>query len=104
MKQDNEITSMNFEWDNESKTIISYLNAEHFYPSTYTKENYEIIEIEGIKEPEIGMSEEEVLNSTWGEPEDINKTTIRYGTSEQWCYSWDKYIYFEDGIVTAIQE
>ena len=50
------------------------------------------------------MTKDEVLNSTWGKPEKINKTTTRYGTSEQWCYSQNKYIYFENGIVTSIQE
>lgn len=57
--------------------------------------------------PAIGMTTTEVEKSTWGKPSDINKTTNKYGTSEQWVYKfWDKYryIYIEDGIVTAIQE
>lgn len=57
--------------------------------------------------PAIGMTSEEVENSTWGKPSDINKTTNKYGTSEQWVYKfWDKhrYIYIENGIVTTIQE
>ena len=60
-----------------------------------------------IKEPTIGMTAEEVRNSTWGEPDDINKTTTKYGTSEQWVYKNSndfKYIYLDNGIVTAIQE
>lgn len=60
-----------------------------------------------IKEPAIGMTAEEVLNSTWGEPDDVNKTTNKHGVSEQWVYITDKgnkYIYLEDGIVTTIQE
>lgn len=60
------------------------------------------------KEPSIGMTAEEVRNSTWGEPDEINKTTTAYGVREQWVYkSYDydyKYIYLENGIVTAIQE
>lgn len=55
-------------------------------------------------EPQIGMTAEEVRQSTWGEPSDINKTTYAWGIKEQWCYSGYRYIYFEDGIVTAIQE
>lgn len=58
----------------------------------------------GIKEPQIGMTAEEVKKSTWGEPEKINKTTTKYGVSEQWVYYGYKYIYLENGIVTAIQE
>lgn len=54
--------------------------------------------------PTLGMTAEEVRNSTWGNPEDINKTTTTYGISEQWVYSIDRYIYFDDGVVTAIQE
>ena len=50
------------------------------------------------------MTKDEVLNSTWGQPEDINKTTTKYGTREQWSYSGYRYIYFEDGIVTSIQD
>ncbi len=54
--------------------------------------------------PRIGMSAEEVRQSTWGEPDDINKTTYSWGTKEQWCYADYKYIYFKNGIVTAISE
>ncbi|WP_186430062.1 ankyrin repeat domain-containing protein [Clostridium sp. BSD9I1] len=56
------------------------------------------------KSPKIGMTADEILNSTWGKPKDINKTTTKYGTSEQWVYDLGKYIYLEDGIVTAIQQ
>lgn len=54
--------------------------------------------------PQIGMMQDEVINSTWGKPEDINRTITEYGTSEQWVYSIDRYIYFDDGVVTAIQD
>lgn len=54
--------------------------------------------------PSIGMTAEEVKDSTWGEPKDINRTTTEYGTSEQWVYPNYKYIYLDDGIVTTIQE
>lgn len=56
------------------------------------------------KEPIIGMTREEVENSTWGKPNDINKTTYEWGTTEQWCYPDFKYIYFTDEIVSAISE
>lgn len=54
--------------------------------------------------PSIGMTSEEVRNSTWGEPEKINKTTYSWGITEQWCYGNQKYVYIENGFVTAIQE
>lgn len=55
-------------------------------------------------EPKIGMTADEVKASNWGNPEKINKTTYEWGVTEQWCYPDYKYIYFEDGIVTAIQD
>jgi len=51
----------------------------------------------------IGMSKQEVLDSNWGSPEDINKTTGSWGTHEQWCYGGRNYLYFENGILTSIQ-
>lgn len=36
--------------------------------------------------PAIGMTEEEMRESTWGNPKTINKTTTKYGVSEQWVY------------------
>ncbi|MDS1031814.1 hypothetical protein RDV77_04140 [Porphyromonadaceae sp. NP-X] len=40
----------------------------------------------------------------WGEPEEINTTTGSYGTTEQWVYSLESYLYFENGKLTTIQE
>ena len=62
------------------------------------------LKIEKLEKPRIGMTKTEVKNSTWGSPEKINKTTTSYGVHEQWCYSNYKYIYFENGVVTSIQE
>lgn len=50
----------------------------------------------------IGMTKEMVLMS-WGEPKKINKTILASGVSEQWVYSLDSYVYFDDGVVSAIQ-
>ncbi|MGM9598963.1 MAG: hypothetical protein ACI3VY_03485 [Faecousia sp.] len=55
------------------------------------------------KAPEIGMTMDEVLASTWGGPNKRNKTETVYGTHEQWVYNDRGYIYFDNGIVTAIQ-
>lgn len=56
-------------------------------------------------EPKIGMTKNQVNNSTWGLPVKVNKTTTTYGTKEQWCYNGNKYIYFdESGYVTTIQD
>lgn len=57
-----------------------------------------------LEDPRIGMTAEEVIASTWGAPEDKNITETTYKVYEQWCYSGYRYIYFENGIVTAIQK
>lgn len=55
-------------------------------------------------DPQIGMTADEVKKSSWGEPYDVNRTTTAYGIHEQWCYHNNRYIYLDDGIVTAIQD
>jgi hypothetical protein len=51
----------------------------------------------------IGMSKKQVLNSSWGEPSDINRTITKAGTREQWVYD-GSYLYFDNGVLTAIQD
>jgi hypothetical protein len=55
---------------------------------------------EGVR---IGMTKQDVLDSSWGKPEDINRTIYSFGVHEQWCYPNYNYLYFEDGILTSIQ-
>lgn len=52
--------------------------------------------------PAIGMSEYEASNTMWGRPESINRTETRHGTREQWVYGGGRYLYLENGRVTAI--
>ena len=54
--------------------------------------------------PQIGMTANEVKLSSWGNPNSVNKTTTENNIHEQWCYDNYKYIYFDNGVVTAIQE
>ncbi len=56
------------------------------------------------KKPQIGMSAEEVKKTKWGYPDKINKDTYVWGTTEQWVYSGEGYVYFENGVVTSISE
>lgn len=55
----------------------------------------------------IGMEKLELIYS-WGEPNDINKTTYSGGTSEQWVYGNPiynaTYVYLENDIVTSMQD
>lgn len=52
----------------------------------------------------IGMTKDQVLLS-WGQPKRVNRTILASGTYEQWVYGdTGPYVYFESGIVTAIQD
>lgn len=55
---------------------------------------------EGVR---IGMTKQQVLDSSWGKPGHINTTTTANGTHEQWVYGGGNYLYFDNGILTAIQ-
>ncbi len=53
----------------------------------------------------IGMTQQEVLDSSWGKPKSINTTTNKYYTREQWVYGNGSrgYLYFKDGILETVQ-
>lgn len=55
---------------------------------------------EGVR---VGMSMQDVLDSSWGRPESVNRTTSAHGTREQWVCGGRNYLYFEDGVLTTIQ-
>jgi hypothetical protein len=71
-----------------------------------SKSNY-ISEAEIQKENEgkisIGMTADEVLER-WGKPLDINKTITEHRVSEQWVYPNNQFLYFDDGVLTSIQQ
>ena len=50
----------------------------------------------------VGMNEE-MVRYAWGWPEDVNRTVTRFSSREQWVYGAGRYVYFEDGTVTAVQ-
>jgi tetratricopeptide (TPR) repeat protein len=52
----------------------------------------------------IGMTMEQVLGSSWGEPKDKNITITENYRDEQWVYSGGNYLYFTDGILDGIQK
>lgn len=54
-------------------------------------------------EPTIGMTKSEVLDTTWGTPDDRNITETEYGDVEQWIYNDLGWIYFTNGICDGIQ-
>ena len=44
-----------------------------------------------------------IKKSSWGKPKEIHRTTTSHGSHEQWVYGDGNYLYFDNGIVTAIQ-
>lgn len=52
----------------------------------------------------VGMTKEQV-RASWGEAYEVNRTLTQYGVHEQWVYGIYKYsfLYFDDGILTSIQ-
>lgn len=52
--------------------------------------------------PSIGMTDDEVLETSWGKPKSINKTQTAYGVHEQWVYDRG-YLYFENHYLVTIQ-
>lgn len=53
------------------------------------------------RQVQIGMTTSMCLEA-WGKPNDINKTTTKNSWNEQWVYN-RSYLYFENGILTAVQ-
>lgn len=51
----------------------------------------------------IGMTQADVLASSWGKPQKINRTHTTQRTREQWVYGNGNYLYFEDGILSSVQ-
>jgi hypothetical protein len=51
----------------------------------------------------IGMTQKQALESNWGAPQRINRTTTARTVQEQWVYGGGNYLYFTNGKLTAIQ-
>lgn len=90
-----------FELDDDSTLTATSNDASMFFVKEIDTPNNQNIQ---KSDPAIGMTEQQVLDSSWGKPENINKTITTNDVEEQWCYSNNKYIYFDNGIVTTIQE
>lgn len=90
------------------KTLTrEYINVDSFsadYDTYDSEENTESKYFPVGSDPEIGMSETDVKLSSWGNPDSINKTKTENGVHEQWVYGNGRYIYLDNGVVTAIQE
>lgn len=98
--------------ENGQKCILYHYNflgqfeTAFVLSEAYTEEQLieRVMKSQAMIPPAIGMTAEEVLASTWGKPQKINKTTTQWSVSEQWVYDLDRYVYLEDDVVVAIQE
>jgi hypothetical protein len=52
----------------------------------------------------LGQTSAEVVAAGWGRPDEINRTTTAAGVREQWVYGLRQYLYFENGVLTGIQD
>jgi hypothetical protein len=55
-------------------------------------------------EPKIGDTEQQVIDSSWGNTADKTTTKDSYGTSAMWFYDNGRSIFFIDGKVNSITE
>lgn len=94
--------------EEEERRAIEEGWAEYYKTHPHTTSSSNVTNNKGseakasVPKPTIGMSKSEVLATVWGEPSRKNISEYSFGTYEQWVYSNYRYVYFEDGIVTAI--
>jgi hypothetical protein len=50
------------------------------------------------------ISSKGMWGTWWEGPDDVNTTVTAFGTTEQWVYSGNRYLYFTNGVLTAIQK
>ena len=96
---------------NLSGTNVSYIliDCNRFEEFFFTEDPKKIYKwsskvwtaIEG-KKVFVGMTAEQARMS-WGKPEEINKTITGNGKNEQWVYGSGSYLYFDNGVLTGIQ-
>ena len=46
----------------------------------------------------------EMARDSWGEPTDVQKTTVSSGTTEKWIYPDSRYLYFKNGRLDSWKE
>jgi hypothetical protein len=62
------------------------------------------VQMSCTQDPRIGMSEEEVLASCWGKPQNRRRTGVEGLMRDQWIYGDGRYLYFDNGHLVAIEE
>ncbi|MFA6978766.1 MAG: hypothetical protein WC209_05530 [Ignavibacteriaceae bacterium] len=85
--------------DNANRTnwVFEATQAE-LYKKKFGGENWRKILDGKVK---IGMTKE-MCELSWGKPQSVNETITSGKKNEQWVYA-DNYLYFDNGVLTAIQ-
>ena len=50
----------------------------------------------------LGMSQEDVVASSWGRPRSVSRTSTGYGVTETWHYGYPNYLFFDNGRLTQV--
>lgn len=85
-------------FDSLDKGRVFSKNGAENYIKRFGKENFNTILQAKVK---VGMTTE-MCKLSWGRPKSINETITSGNKTEQWVYK-DNYLYFDNGILTAIQ-
>ncbi|MBG9825882.1 hypothetical protein ABE33_11235 [Bacillus safensis] len=95
--------------DNNKKNINALQKGKNDQIEENIKESEKVERSTAIEErtnnPQnvsVGMTKEEVLIEGWGKPEKVKTTQTADQTLEQWIYKGNKYLYFENGILSTI--
>jgi len=51
----------------------------------------------------IGMTSAQVIDLPWAIPNKVNRCTYSNGTTEQWCFDKNVYLYFRNGVLESWQ-
>ena len=90
--------SIDGEYGKRDKWSFIPIDKAEYFKNIFGEENWNTIL---DKKVQIGMTSE-MCKMSWGSPEKINRTTTAGKSSEQWVYS-NNYLYFENGVLVAIQ-
>jgi hypothetical protein len=80
--------------------IDNLINEDKPLEDEQQKKKNELARNGGIS---IGMTKEQVYNSSWGHPKKVNRTITANITFEQWVYDNNQYLYFENDKLVTIQ-